>query len=145
MEPWFLNEILTGLQKLYTLSLDRTPAADVLPGTASTWVEALTMGRNWDQQRDTPRIREAFARMKLDAQRWPSPRDFLDALPTASTQPQLTHDRDIPASREMRTRRLSELLGDQFNPRTADPDYDPTQQHIDHMRLLYSPPSLDED
>ena len=36
VESWFKDSILTGLQKLALLSLDRTPACDVLPGTALT-------------------------------------------------------------------------------------------------------------
>ena len=28
---WLLDEVLNGLQKLFCLSLDRTPAADMLP------------------------------------------------------------------------------------------------------------------
>ena len=44
--------------------LDRTPAAEVLVGTAAAWAEALTADRAWDQVRDTPtprafRVRDA--------------------------------------------------------------------------------------
>jgi hypothetical protein len=129
MNPWFLTEILTGLQKLFTLSLDRTPAADVIPGTARTWVEALTHGRTWDEQRDTPRIRAAFATLQADSDRWPCPRDLIDALPSSEPQAAIGYDHGIPRSREKRTARLRELLGPEFNPDTADPNYDPQKAH----------------
>lgn len=157
MEPWFRNEILTGLQKLYTLSLDQTPSADTLPGTAMTWVEALTHGRNWEAERDTPRIREAFSRMVLNCTHWPKPRDLLDALPSSTPAPALTHDRGIPPSREGRARHLADLLGELYNPATADPNYDPARAHrnLERMELeagliarapvFHNPPSADEE
>lgn len=49
--------------------------------TAGTWHEAITTGRAWDKQRDTPRIRSAFVTLAQTADRWPQPRHFLDALP----------------------------------------------------------------
>ncbi len=78
---WLRDEILTGLQKIYCLSLDRTPAAEILPGTAETWLEAATHERKWDQGRDVPRVRAAFATMCRERRQWPAPRDFMDALP----------------------------------------------------------------
>lgn len=45
------------------------------------WHEAVTTGRVWDQQRDTPRIRAAFVSMANTRESWPAPRHFLDALP----------------------------------------------------------------
>lgn len=62
----------------------------------------------------------------------------------------LTHDTNpkpagIPETRDARAERLRKLLGDDYNPKTADPEYNPTQQRIDHMRQLYNPPSRDEE
>jgi hypothetical protein len=34
MADWLLTEVATGLQKLMTLSLDRTPAANLITATA---------------------------------------------------------------------------------------------------------------
>lgn len=78
---WLLREIATGLQKLSLLSLDRAPAAELLVGTAQAWHEALTEGRAWDEERDTPRVREAFVTLARTREQWPVPRHFLDALP----------------------------------------------------------------
>jgi hypothetical protein len=78
---WLMDEVLTGLQKLCPLSLDGTPAAEVLPGTALSWHEAITTGRDWDRARDTSRIRAAFVTLANTRERWPAPKHFLDALP----------------------------------------------------------------
>lgn len=71
----------TGLQKLYLLSLDRTPAAELLTGTAQAWCEVLTTGRVWEPERDAPRFREAFVNLAATRESWPAPRHFLDAIP----------------------------------------------------------------
>jgi len=39
---WILDEVATGLQKLYLLSLDRTPAAELLTG----WCEKEALNRD---------------------------------------------------------------------------------------------------
>lgn len=78
---WLTREITTGFQKLLCLSLDRTPATDLIQGTVAAWVEAITTGRLWDETRDGPRIREAFSILIRTRRTWPSPADFFDALP----------------------------------------------------------------
>ena len=49
--------------------------------TAATWIESTTIGRSWDQQRDSGRIRAAFSTLALTRESWPAPKHFLDALP----------------------------------------------------------------
>jgi hypothetical protein len=156
---WLLTEIATGLQKLYPLSLDRTPAFDVIPGTALAWFEGLTHGRAWDQQRDTPRLRAAFSRLLAEADRWPAPCDLLARLPEPPPAPALTHDLGIPAERAAKSRHLALVLGAEYNPATADPNYDPVaarraQERAEAERALRqlgvptptnNPPSRDEE
>ncbi len=79
---WLTREITTGFQKLLCLSLDRTPATDLIQGTVAAWIEALTANRVWDESRDTPRIRQAFTTLIQTRRTWPSPADFNDALPS---------------------------------------------------------------
>jgi hypothetical protein len=157
-EDWLLTEIATGLQKLYPLSLDRTPAFDVIPGTALAWVEGLTYGREWDQQRDTPRLRAAFSRLLAEAERWPAPRELLAMLPETPRAPALTHDRGIPADRAAKSQHLARILGTEYNPATADPNFDPVarrdEERAEAERALRqlgiptptnNPPSRDEE
>ena len=81
MNDWLEVEILAGLQRLACLSLDRTPAAEMLPGTAQAWIEALTDGRTWDRERDEQRVRRAFVVLSKTVRRWPAPVEFVEALP----------------------------------------------------------------
>ena len=78
---WLLDEIAEGMQKLFCLGLERTPAAEVIPGTAQAWHEALIASRKWDERRDADRIRAAFTTLATVRESWPAPRHFLDALP----------------------------------------------------------------
>lgn len=96
---WLLDEILTGLQKLLCLSLDRTPAAETLPGTAQAWLEAITDGKAWDANRDAARIAAAFRTLARTARRWPAPAEFLDVLPPVPPLSAIGYERK-PASPE---------------------------------------------
>ncbi|MGB1762985.1 hypothetical protein [Alloalcanivorax xenomutans] len=84
---WFDQAIANGLQRLYALSLPRTPSADLLFGTASAWVDALWSTRAWEQARDVPRLNAAFLRLSGVAEQWPAPVMLLRYLP------------EVPASR----------------------------------------------
>jgi hypothetical protein len=84
---WLENEIRDGMAHLLTIgSLDRTPPRDAIEYTAREWVATLTFERSWDCDRDTPRVRAAFLRLGRDSLRWPTPRDFLIALPATAQQ-----------------------------------------------------------
>lgn len=76
---------MTGFQKLLCLSLDRTPARDVIAGTVAAWLEVLSR-RTYEQKRDTPRIRSAFMKLAEERREWPAPADFLAAMPRATSQ-----------------------------------------------------------
>lgn len=105
METWIHDEILDGLSKLMCLSLDRTPAADMIAGTAMAWGDALTDGRVWDQQLDAPRFRKAFTKLAQTRQAWPAPAHFLEAMPPreqlALTKQPITSAPDSPQVRAM--------------------------------------------
>ena len=47
------------------------------------WHEALTARRQWDRDRDAPRVRQAFVTLAATRRQWPAPADFLDAMPPA--------------------------------------------------------------
>lgn len=104
---WLLVEIATGLQKLTALSLDRTPAAEMLPGTAHAWLEAVTEGREFKPERDTPRIRAAFRSLATTRETWPAPKHLIDALPRIE-QSAIGYEVK-PVSREEADRRMAEI------------------------------------
>jgi hypothetical protein len=119
---WLLDLIAEGMQKLFCLGLERTPAAEVIPGTAQAWHEALTAGRKWSEARDTARIRAAFVTLAATRETWPAPRQFLDALPRVE-QTAIGYEVK-PATRaeaEAAIARCRRLLGDApvFSPDAA--------------------------
>lgn len=109
-QDWITRTISSGLQKLILLSLDHAPALDVLAaGTLPAWVEAVTYGRGFNQQRDEPRIQEGFRRLMATATVWPTPRQLLEAMPplasSAPTQRRLPSDE----KRESAMRHIAEI------------------------------------
>jgi hypothetical protein len=112
MDNWLHNEILDGLSKLLCLSLERTPASDLIEGTAAMWVESLSAGMQWDRERDTPRIRQAFVTLATTRTSWPAPLHFREALPPA---PALKALPARPADPE-RARRMIEQLARELRP-----------------------------
>lgn len=75
------KELMTGFQKLFCLGMDRTPSHELILGTTEAWMEALTNGREWNQERDTPRIQQAFSTIMRTRKYWPTPADFLECMP----------------------------------------------------------------
>lgn len=78
---WLRNEILDGLSKLVTLSLDHQPAFDAIEITAGTWLEALSYQRQWTQSEDQLRVRSGFRWLAGNCTSWPAPKQLIDALP----------------------------------------------------------------
>lgn len=107
MDEWIHDEILDGLSRLLCLSLERTPAADMIVGTAAAWGEAITHKRKFDQAQDTPRFREAFKTLANLRRTWPAPIDFMDALPKANAPLALQDKRK--ASPDVAERALADL------------------------------------
>lgn len=49
-------------------------------------MEVLADRRAWDQDRDTPRVRQAFLTLAKTRRLWPAPADFFEALPVIRTE-----------------------------------------------------------
>lgn len=107
MEQWIHNEILDGLSKLLCLGLERTPAADMIAGTAMAWVQAVTHERVFDRELDTPRFRRAFILLSATRTTWPAPLHFMEAMPKRE-QLALTRQH-VPADPERAQAAISEI------------------------------------
>lgn len=82
-EQWFMNEVVTGLQKLISLSLNGSPAMETIQLTAVSWAETLWAAPiGWHQELDAGRIQQAFLRIMRDVERWPAPKHLLNYLPS---------------------------------------------------------------
>jgi hypothetical protein len=57
----------------------------VITGTLLAWHETITHRRSFEQQRDEPRMVEAFLNLAGRCRRWPSPAEFLEAIPRIDT------------------------------------------------------------
>lgn len=118
METWIHHEILDGLSKLLCLSLERSPAADMIAGTAASWVEAVTFGRDWVESRDRQRFRAAFVTLANTREQWPAPKHFIEAMPAAPSPLALVRDRR-PADPEVvrkAVEKIAAMLGDVVQP-----------------------------
>lgn len=118
METWIHHEILDGLSKLLCLSLERSPAADMIAGTAAAWVEAVTFGRDWVESRDRQRFRAAFVTLANTREQWPAPKHFIEAMPAAPSPLALVRDRR-PADPEVvrkAVEKIAAMLGDVVQP-----------------------------
>lgn len=110
--------MLNGLQKMFCLSLDRTPAAEMLPGTAQTWLEAITDGKAWDEGRDADRIAAGFRTLARIARRWPAPAEFLDVVPPVADLPAIGYESKpvTPEQAAANIAKLKAMLGGVTEP-----------------------------
>lgn len=115
---WLLDEVLNGLQKMFCLSLDRTPAAEMLPGTAQAWLEAITDGKAWDEGRDAERIAAGFRTLARIARRWPAPAEFLDVVPPVADLPAIGYESKpvTPEQAAANIAKLKAMLGGVTEP-----------------------------
>lgn len=110
---WLEDLILRGLQRLLTLRLRNSPAAETIRGTAHVWVAAIaTRNIAWDHDLDAERVKRAFLNLCANCEQWPAPATFLANLPpraeTALKALPQPHGRKVPP--EIR-KQLTDLLG----------------------------------
>lgn len=89
-EKWFAVAIANGVQRLYVLSLNGTPAAATIELTTATWIDTLWPTRNWSAELDETRISEGFRQLALNSDRWPVPKQLLLSLPARRESLKLT-------------------------------------------------------
>lgn len=92
------EEIVFGLQKLLTLQLERSPAAEMLKEVGLVWIEAIGYERCFADE-DAPRFREAFVRLAARCKSWPSPVALLEVLPDRPPLPALPEPEISPEQR----------------------------------------------
>ena len=86
---WFRRTVSDGLKVLVALSLANEPALDLMPATKKLWIHLLwNCGKAWAEE-DHSRILEAFTRLATRIDRWPAPRQLLEALPPRPQPPAL--------------------------------------------------------
>lgn len=81
-----------------------------MEGTVAAWVEAVKLNRVWDEERDAPRFRKAFATLSATRKTWPSPADFMEAIPAHDPQKALAPPVCDPIKQQQNIARLQALL-----------------------------------
>lgn len=76
-----------------------------------TWLETITDGRMFEQERDAPRFRAAFRALAADCTHWPAPRDFLERLPRITANATTEHRIVDEAARERSRKAATEAIG----------------------------------
>lgn len=112
MPPKVNNTLVECLQYTLTLRLDYAPAADAIEGTMMAWQTTFdNLPWAWDEERDSQRLKQAFATFWANAERFPTPRLIIDSLPPAlpSAVLLLPHN-PTPEQKEQGRQRIQEIL-----------------------------------
>lgn len=88
-DPWFSSVIAAGLQRLAVMRLHNHPQDAELELACAVWIDTLWYRRDWHQDPDAARLRQAFAALTGSARRWPAPAELLDHLPARPQRPAL--------------------------------------------------------
>ena len=116
MEAFIRNEIITGIQKLMSLRLAGSPAADTITATAGTWIEAIAgLDINWNAEQDRRRIIKAFEKLIVTCDRWPSPKQFISCLPPRPPQVALPPPKITKEEKEQGKQRIKQIQSELFN------------------------------
>lgn len=81
-----------------------------MEGTVAAWVAAVNLNRVWDEQRDAPRFRRAFATLSATRKQWPSPADFLESIPPHEPQQALPPPVCDPIKAQQNIAKLQAML-----------------------------------
>ena len=108
--PWFTGVIVSGLQRLAAMRLPSTPLDGDLRLAAAVWIAALWARREWEAERDAPRLEAAFLALASVARRWPAPAELIDHLPPKPTPRALPAPRARAGLRHLTA--IKHLLGD---------------------------------
>ncbi len=108
---WVMREVARGLQGLLALRLPGAPGEDTIGHTLDVWLVAIApRACTWRETDDAARIRQAFGELFRRAERWPVPRDLLDALPAPRPSLVLPAPRLTPEERAANRARLDALM-----------------------------------
>lgn len=117
---WIEREIARGLQGLLALRLPGAPGEDTVGMTLDVWLAAIALrAAGWREEADAARIQQAFTVLFGRAERWPVPRDLLDALPTPQAVTALPAPRLSAEERAANRARLDALMRELSNKHTG--------------------------
>lgn len=80
-QKWLWAVIAEGMQGLLALRLKNAPPEDTIKVVLNVWLIAIQDYTDWTESIDTERIQKAFVYLYGTRTTWPSPYDFLTAMP----------------------------------------------------------------
>lgn len=84
-ELWLRIEIAVAFKQLVCLRLGNTPAVEMLPFVAETWID--TIGEGMTEALDRERIKAGFKQLYRTLKWWPQPAELLKVLPRRQPPP----------------------------------------------------------
>lgn len=82
---WLRMEIAIAFQQFLCMRLGNTPAVEMLPFTAESWVTIV--GEGMTEQLDRDRIKQGFNLLYRSLKWWPQPAELLNILPRRMAPP----------------------------------------------------------
>jgi predicted deacylase len=80
--PWLLELVKARMERLVILGLEGRPLGRSMGEVVRMWAQIIAHRLpNADPRLDAPRIHAAFDVLEAACERWPAPKQFLDALP----------------------------------------------------------------
>lgn len=100
LPPACHHEIINGIELLLAARLRWAPVQpEDIERTATAWlIAAAAAPVSWSDDRDPPRIRQAFARLAGTAMEWPPPAGMLSGLPPVRPPLALAAARESPSA-----------------------------------------------
>lgn len=110
LPPACHHEIINGIELLLAARLRWAPVQpEDIERTATAWLIAIAAAPVcWSDDRDPPRIRQAFARLAGTALEWPPPAGMLNALPPLRPPLALAAVREPPSAAARQ--RMAEIM-----------------------------------
>lgn len=101
VDLWLRMEIAIAFQQFLCMRLGNTPAVEMLPFTAESWVSIV--GEGMTEGADRERIKQGFNQLYRSLKWWPQPAELLNILPRRimpkpSVKAQAAEDADIDTS-----------------------------------------------
>jgi len=104
---WLLELVKARMERLVILGLEGRPLGRSMGEVVRMWAQIIAHRLpNADPRLDAPRIHAAFDVLEAACERWPAPKQFLDALPA---RPDLTKLPPPPMTAEQKQRARSML------------------------------------
>lgn len=82
---WLRMEIAIAFQQFLCMRLGNTPAVEMLPFTAESWLN--TIGEGMTEALDRERIKQGFKQLYRTLKWWPQPSELLNILPRRIAPP----------------------------------------------------------